>query len=118
MQAPVYQTAIASIAVTTLISTRIYPFGEAPQDATKPYATYQLITGIPENYMDKSPDIDQFSYQIDCYSQSPAEVVDIAKALRDAFEPVCHVTAWRGKEREKDTRLYRYSFDIDWFVER
>ena len=52
-----------------------------------------------------------------CCAQSQHPEND-SRALRDAVEPVAHIVAWRGESRDVDTRLYRYSFDVDWLVNR
>jgi uncharacterized protein DUF3168 len=59
---PVFTVAAAASAVTALLGTapvRLYPAGKAPQGVAKPYATYQLAYGSPENYIGTLPDIDQ-----------------------------------------------------------
>ena len=58
---PVFTIAAAEPAVTALLGTspvRMYPAGKAPQGVGKPYATYQLVYGTPENYLGDVPDID------------------------------------------------------------
>ena len=42
----------------------------------------------------------------------------LAETLRDAVEPVAHVTSWRGEGREAETNHYRLSFDVEWWVNR
>lgn len=97
---------------------RLYPFGEAPQGVATPYAAWQTIGGSPENYLDKPPDIDSFSLQVDVYAATDTAARDAAKALRDAIEPHAHVTRWGGEWRETETKHYRVSFDVDWWTPR
>lgn len=118
---PVFQICAASAAVTALIGTnpvRLYPFGEAPQGVVYPYAAWQLVTGTPENYLGDLPDADNFTVQIDVYADTAASARNVAKALRDAIEPVAYVVAWRGESKDAETKRYRYSFDVDWIVRR
>ena len=64
MYPPVFATAVASPAVTALLGTnptRLYLFGEAPQNVIKPYAVWQTVAGSPENYLGTLPDIDHWS---------------------------------------------------------
>lgn len=118
---PVFQTCAASAAVTALIGTtpvRLYPFGEAPQGVIYPYAVWQLVSGSPENYLGDRPDADSFTVQIDVYADTATSARNVAKALRDAIEPVAYVTSWRGESRDPDTKKYRFSFDVAWIVQR
>ncbi|MGL4711664.1 MAG: tail completion protein gp17, partial [Shewanella sp.] len=46
--APIFVVCRASTAVTDLLGTnptRLYPFGQAPQNVAKPYAVWQVIGG-------------------------------------------------------------------------
>jgi len=118
---PIFQVCAASAAVTALLGTpvtRIYPFGEAPQGVALPYAVWQTISGQPENYLGEVPDVDSWSLQIDVYADSATSARNVAKALRDAIEPVAYVTRWGGESRDKETNHYRYSFDVDFIVQR
>ncbi|HBO3174931.1 DUF3168 domain-containing protein [Pseudomonas aeruginosa] len=118
---PIFEVCAASGAVTALIGTnpvRMYPFGQAPQGVVYPYAVWQLVTGIPENYLGDLPDADSYTVQIDVYADTGAAARNVAKALRDAIEPVAYVTSWRGESIDPETKRYRYSFDVDWIVQR
>ena len=118
---PIFTTVSASSAVTAIIGTnpvRLYAAGYAPQNVAKPYATYQVISGSPENYLNQVPDHDEYGIQIDCFAQSYNDVINLAKAIRDSVEPVAHITAWRGGGKENETMLYRYSFDVAWQLNR
>jgi hypothetical protein len=121
MYPPIFQVAAAAQAVTALIGAspvRLYPFGEAPQDETRPYAVWQTIGGSPENFLGNLPDLDSYSLQVDVYATTATASRNVAKALRDAIEPRAHITRWGGESREADTKLYRVSFDVEWFVPR
>jgi hypothetical protein len=103
---------------------RVFPFGEAPKDTGKPYAVWQTVNGRPYNYLNEVPDGDDWLVQVDVYveSESPAtainQVTEGARVLRDALEPVAHITAWRGASREPTTKFYRYSFDVSFVTSR
>lgn len=121
MTPPVFATAYADATVKSLLGTtpcRLYPFGEAPEGVALPYAVWQTIGGAPENALNSVPDIDNFATQIDVYASSASSARAVAEALRDAFEPVAHVTRWNGESKNPDTKRYRYSFDVDWLTER
>lgn len=97
---------------------RFYPAGEAPARETRPYATWQTISGTPENLIGCAPDIDRYSVQVDVYAETLTAARSAAEAVRDAIETRCHIISWRGENRDFKTRLYRFSFDCDWWVER
>lgn len=97
---------------------RLYPFGEASEVVAKPYAVWQVVSGLPENYMDKIPDMDSWIIQVDVYGDTGQSVRDAAQALRNAIEPNAHITSWGVQGRDPDTRNYRYLFTVDWWVDR
>jgi Protein of unknown function (DUF3168) len=123
LYAPIFPTLNAAPAVVALLKTgsgqlRVYPAGEAPQQVQTPYLTYQQISGLPENYLGQVPDLDQFGNQVDVWGRTLAEVLAVVAAVRDAIEPIAYITAWLGTSREVDTRLYRMSFEVDWYTDR
>jgi hypothetical protein len=118
---PIFAVCSIVPAVTALIGAspvRLYPFGDAPQAVALPYVTWQTITGLPENYIDRVPDIDSYTLQVDCYATTATSARNVAKAIRDAIETKAHIVAWRGESKDPDTLHYRSSFDVTWFVPR
>ena len=121
MTPPVFQICAADSAVTALLGTgptRLFPFGQAPQGVTLPYAVWQTVSGLPENYLGQVPDLDSYTVQIDVYAGRGSEARQVAAALRDAIEPHAHVVGWNGESTDPDTGHKRYGFDIDWHVHR
>lgn len=121
MTPPIFQVCAADSAVTALLGTgptRLFPFGDAPQGVTLPYAVWQMITGFPENYLDQAPDIDSFTVQMDVYASTGSEARQVAEALRNAIEPRAYVVGWNGESTDPDTGHKRYGFDIEWHVHR
>lgn len=121
MYPPINAICVANAGVQAVLGTsptRFYPFGESVQSGAKPYAAWQVIGGSPENFINQAPDMDLFSLQVDAYATTATAARAVAQALRDAIEPYAHIVAWRGESREPDTKLYRYSFDVDWWVPR
>lgn len=118
---PIFPVCSADAGVAAVLGAgldcRLYPFGEA-ESGLASYATWQHIGGAPGNYIDTTPDIDRFALQIDCWGPDNATVIGIATALRDAIEPHAHITRWGGSERDGETRRYRFSFDVDWWLGR
>jgi hypothetical protein len=122
---PIFPTVAASAAVKALIGSnpvRFYQFGQAPQNVQKPYAVWQRVFGAPENYLSNVPNIDSFTLQIDVYADGTPtgaqQVRDVAAAIRDAIEPVCHITSWLGESIDPDTQNHRFSMQLDWWVPR
>lgn len=114
----IFEHCSADPALTALLGSspfRMFPAGEAPQDTTKPYVAWQVISGETQNYIGTRPDMDRFDIQVDVYSPTLAAAREIARAIRTSVEERCHMTSFRGESREIDTRLYRVSFDLSWF---
>lgn len=122
MYPPIFATCYADSAVQNLLGSdplRLYPFGEnSENNQTAPYAVWQTLSGSPENYIDKAPDIDVWTIQVDVYAATIDSVRDAAEALRDAIQTVAHITFWNGDGRDPDTNLYRFTFTVDWWVTR
>jgi hypothetical protein len=97
---------------------RLSEFGLAPQTVALPYAVWQVVTGLPENYINQVPDIDSYTIQVDVYATTATSARNVAKAIRDAIETKAHIVAWRGESKDPDTMHYRSSFDVTWFVPR
>lgn len=118
MLPPIYTTLKGSAGVATIVQTRIYRHGDAPQDTSKPYVTWFLVTGTPENQLSGLPGHDRSSVQVDCWSPTDSGVQTLAAAVRDALEPVAHMTAVVINERERETKLYRLGMQFDYWLPR
>ncbi|WP_297830598.1 DUF3168 domain-containing protein [Thermomonas sp.] len=121
MMAPIFQICAASPAVTALLGTsptRLYQFGEAPQNTPAPYAVWQRVGGLPVMFLGQLPDVDSYTLQIDVYAPTPIVARNVAEALRDAIEPVAYIVGWGLEGRDQETRLHRIVFDVDWIVRR
>lgn len=117
MLPPVYQTLLNSPA-GPMVGGRIYRHGAAPQTTVRPYITWFLVTGSPENTLSELPDMDRCTVQVDCWSLSDADIVTLAIAVRDAIEPLAHMTTVPVDSQETDTKLYRMSLQFDWWLPR
>ena len=122
MPVPIFSACAAASAVTALIGAppnmRLSEFGLAPQTVALPYAVWQVVTGLPENYINQVPDIDSYTIQVDVYATTATSSRAVANAIRDAIETKAHIVAWRGESKDPDTLHYRSSFDVTWFVPR
>lgn len=120
---PLFQIAASDSDVVALLGaspTRLFLFGEAPQNVTKPYAVWQIVSGSPENYLNDLPDADRITTQIDCYGTTASSARAVAQSLRDAFEATrrCYIVQWNGESKESDTNLFRVGFDVEWIEYR
>lgn len=121
MDTPFFQVCKADPTVQALLGgalPRIYPFGEAPQSVAKPYVVYQWIDGDPYNTLNCRPKADRAVLQVDVYATTTQSSTTVAEAIRYAVELDCHITSYRGTNREPDTLLYRTGFDLNWIVNR
>ena len=114
----VFQTLKASQAVKDIVGTnppRIYRHGRAPQDTSQPYITWFLVAGTPENNLSDPSPVGRKSVQIDCWHQTDKGIEELADAVRDALEPVAHITQEGDDEQERDTKLFRFRFETDFW---
>lgn len=121
MNPPVFETCKASSAVTALLGTnptRLYQFGVAPQNASMPYAVWQVVGGSPANLINQTPDIDSYTVQIDVYANDAKTARSAALALRGAIEKTANVVFYGGENIDPETGAFREMFRVDWFVHR
>ena len=122
MLPPVYALLTADATVTTLVGTRIYRHGTAPQNVQAPYVTWFLVSGVPENELSSLPRVDRMEVQIDCWSNNTgtgdAQVEALATAVRDALEPTVHMTGVIANEQDFETRRYRLGMQFTFWVKR
>lgn len=97
---------------------RVYVPGDVPEGATTPYASWQTISGTAENYLSERPDMDAFRVQFDVYASTRPAAKVAAEALRDALEPHGHQISFNLDERDDTTKLYRMSFDFEFWQSR
>lgn len=118
MLPPVYATLYADSATEAIVGDRIYPHADAPENVTRPYVTWFQLNADPENSLSELPSIDRCTLQIDCWHPEASGVKSLALAVRDAIEPLCHITGAPVDGRDPDTRMYRYAWQADWWLPR
>jgi|SRR6185369_15977697 len=121
MLPPVFQALKASADVRAIVGTspaRIYRHGRAPQDAERPYITWFLVNGVPENHLSGTPPVDRMAVQVDCWHDTGRGVESMAEAVRDALEPYAHMTSVPVDLREPETELFRMTLEFDWWHPR
>lgn len=121
MLPPVFTTLKASQMVKDIVGTnppRVYRHGSAPQDTSRPYITWFVVSGVPENNLSDPPPTDRVTVEIDCWHQTDAGIELLAGAVRDAVEPIAHMTAVVVDMREPETQLFRIGMQFDWWLDR
>lgn len=122
MMPPIFSILSAAAGVTALVGAppkmRLFPFGEADQNTLKPYISWQLISGLPENYLGQLPDVDHYRTQIDVWAETQASANLVAEAVRDAIEPHAYLVGSGSTLRDPETRCYRYMLDVEFITPR
>lgn len=75
-------------ALKSLVSNRVYP-DIAPENATKPYITYQQVGGEAVNFIDTTvPSKKNARFQINVWSQTRLEAASLSRQIEDAIRVV------------------------------
>lgn len=107
----------ADATANALLAGRVYRHGEAPQGVSRPYVTWSIAGGAPENAFDGAA-CDDFRVQVDCWSEEDEGVVTLASAVRDALEQSAHCVGYVANGRDRETQRYRISMAFDFIVGR
>lgn len=99
--------------VLSIVGDRIGRHGSMTQDEARPYITWFLVNGAPENQLSGAPCVDVDTVQIDCYSMDDTQVETLAYAVRDALDQAGHLNRIVRNLRDPDTRLYLISIETD-----
>jgi len=116
MPPPIYTWLKAASAVTAIIGsnpTRAFRHGDAPQDVTRPYVTWALVAGVPDNELSAVPKSDRYTVQIDCFHATDTGVESLAVAVRNSIEAYAHMTSIPINNRDNETKLYRIALQFD-----
>jgi hypothetical protein len=73
--------------LTAIVGTRIYP-EVAQQDAPLPYVVYNISNNEPSDTKFEPSKLDTANIEVNCYSTSYTEVIDMAVAVRAALDRV------------------------------
>lgn len=115
---PIYQTLTAAAPVTSIVGTRIYGSGNVPEGEPRPYVTWLIASAAPENNLSDTPEFDDQRVQIDCWSKDETQCRQLATAVRNAIEAQVNITFGPWNDYEAETRLFRWSMDCTWFLDR
>ncbi|MFT3850482.1 MAG: DUF3168 domain-containing protein [Propionivibrio sp.] len=72
--------------------TRFFEFGRAPQLEKLPYATWQILSGEPVNFMSGPPTDEIVEAQIDIWAETAVECRTVARAVRRALDPFIQIS--------------------------
>lgn len=117
---PVYQACdVPTVRAFLGTPMRLYSFGDAGDGPiAKPYVLWQTVSGEPINYLGNRPDVDRYQVTLEIVSDNPTQARQLQGALFEAIEGVAHVTGLNGEFRDPETKDYRISFDVDFWVHR
>ena len=114
---PVYQLLAASPAVGAIVGDRIGASGEVFANETRPYVTWQCISGFGELTLDRGrAALDRVTVQVDCWHNTTAGRRKLAEAVRAALEGDGVYTGLAADERDAETGLYRWGFQFDFIL--
>lgn len=121
----IFQTIAADSVVTAIIGTnpvRCYRHGSAPQNVVAPYVTWFIVAGTAENNLSTTPATDRWTIQADCWSDNTgtgsAGIETLAEAVRDALEPIGHMTGVVVNTRDPETQRFRIGLQFDVWLNR
>lgn len=118
---PVFDALNASAAVKLLLGSkplRVFPWGDAPPKVTKPYVTFYVPNGTPQNYLDNPADIDQLGTDVDIWALTGKSCEECAEAIRNVLQDYGHITRTHSLLREPETGLYNMKLEIDFWKPR
>lgn len=100
---------------------RVYPAEyavTAGDKITRPYAVWKKSGGAPDNTLSCRPRSERIEIQIDVYADSVKECRTAANAIEYAIELDCYVLRYLSEENEPGTKLYRTTYNTQWFERR
>ena len=112
-----YDALKGSSAITSVVGDRIWQT-MPPETTTRPYIVYFVATAVPENTLSEAPQVDDQRVQIDCYvpqTTGTAAANALKDAIVDAIEPIGHVVFGPWNAYESETRLLRWSMDLEYW---
>lgn len=97
---------------------KVFQFGNAPQNTEPPYAVWQNVGGVPINYLDGRPDMEDRLIQIDAYATTQQGARDVINAIEYALEQDAYILGYNNEMLEADTNLWRVSIDVEFYNTR
>lgn len=114
---PVYNLLHASPAVVAIVADRIGAHGQVLPNETRPYITWQMISGSGEIVLERGrAPADRVSVQIDCYHATEKGLRELTEAVRSAVESDSYYVGLVADERDEETRLFRMALQFDFVL--
>lgn len=111
-------TVVGLVGSNSPVRVRIYPNLAPPESerarqtgAAKPYLSYQVISGLPFNYLAGRPDTERKVVQLNCVADTYHAAKQLAEAVKDALE----LTGYFEGERDDyfpETQSHRVMLDF------
>ncbi len=84
-----------------------------------PYVVWSLLATVAGNHLSGPPLSDRYSVSVDVFSTDRAQSDVLLVAARDAMEQIGRMTSGpQSLGRDPDTKLFRYTFTVDVFLNR
>lgn len=90
--------------------------GYIPENVTRPCIVYFVATAVPENTLSEAPQVDDQRVQLDMYvpqTMGTAVATRLKEAVLRAIEPLGHVVFGPWNAYEAETKLIRWSLDLE-----
>lgn len=104
--------------VNAQVGSRIYGFGEAPQSPTYPYITWEIISGVPNNYTGQAPVVDRYRVEVNIWTRDQQAALDTGSAVQAALDASGHQQIQIGPSVDPETQSYRLQFDYSFWTSR
>lgn len=117
MLPPVYATLMADPEVANLTAGRIRQDVGNPDEGA-PYIVWGLLSATPELTTQRRAPADRCSISVDVFARDESEREALTAAARHALEPHGHILTIQSLGKDTETRLWRMTFDMDWFITR
>lgn len=103
--------------VSGMVSGRIYRDygGDSPQ---APYLVWSPMTATPENNLSNLPPTDLYTVRVDAFARTEQESDNLIIATRNVMQTLGHVQNIQSLGREPDTKLWRYTLDVEIYRNR
>ena len=114
---PVYLLLHASAEVVALVADRIGEHGRVFPQETRPYITWQIVSGGTDAQLDRGRAChDRSTVQVDCWHADSSGLAALAEAVRTALESDCYFVGPAADEQDDETRLYRFGLLFDFIL--
>lgn len=117
MTPPVYAALMADATVASMTGGRIRQDVGNPDEGA-PYIVWGLLSAAPEMTTQRRAPADRCSISVDVFARDEAERETLTRAAREALEPHGHILTIQSLGKDAETRLWRMTFDMDWFINR